>query len=116
MKPACVPFVRNRDVWSANGSSEGTLGPPPNSVSEDGACSCDRKLAGAIERGRVDSQRVRFADEVSQDTYTDVRGRLRQTTEELRTLKLQTAIPRFGSPANFGRMIEELVTLAGDAP
>ena len=41
-----------------------------------------------------------------------MRDRVRETTDELRTLTLQRAMPRFGSPADCGRMIEELVASA----
>ena len=84
-------------------------------VSRDAACSCDRKLAGAIDRGRVDARRIRFAGGCK-ESWAEARERLRRTTDELRTLKLQTAIPRFGSPESFGRMLEELIAAAGIEP
>ena len=80
-------------------------------VGEGAACSCDRKLTGAIDRGRVAPQEIRFAGSCK-ESYSEVRDRLRQTTDELRTLKLQTAIPRFGSSEDFGRVIEQLVAVA----
>ena len=79
-------------------------------VGSGAACSCDRKLAGAIDRRRVNPKRIRLAV-ASAESSTEVRSRLRQTADALRTLKLQTSIPRFGIPENFGRMIEELVAL-----
>lgn len=80
-------------------------------VGERAACSCPRKLKGAIDRGRVEPARLRLASP-EQEPYGSVRDRLRETIGELKTLKLQSAVPRFGSPTDFGRMIERLVAKA----
>ena len=80
-------------------------------MGEQAKCSCDHKLPSAIDRGRVDTHRLRWAP-AHQESYAAVRDRVRETTDELRSLTLQRAVPRFGSPADFGRMIEELVASA----
>ena len=77
-------------------------------VSEDAKCSCAKKLPGAMRRGRVDAYNIRYAGQ-SGESYGDVRERIKYLKGELRTLELQTSVPLFKSPDDFGDMVEKLL-------
>ena len=77
-------------------------------VSSSAACQCDHRLHSAIRRNRVQVDNIQFAA-ASPESYAAIRARLAETTNCLRTLKLQQAVPHFKSPAAFGHEIQALI-------
>ncbi len=66
------------------------------------------KLPGAMRRGRVDGGEIRYAGQ-SEESYGEVRDRIRGLRGELRTLELQTSVQLFKSPDDFDDMFEKLL-------
>lgn len=77
-------------------------------VSADAKCTCSKKLPGAVRRGRVDGRNIRYAAQ-SEAGYGEVRDRIQGLKGELRTLELQTSVPLYNSPDDFGAMVEKLL-------
>jgi len=77
-------------------------------VSEQAPCRCDRKLTGAIDRGRVNSQRI-FYSSAEQYSHAQVQQALAQTQQSLRSLALQKAFTGYKSPTDLSQIIEQLV-------
>ena len=77
-------------------------------VSDDAKCSCVKKLPSAMRRGRVDGGDIHYADQ-SEESYGEVRDRIRGLRGELRTLELQTSVQLFKSPDDFDDMVEKLL-------
>jgi len=78
-------------------------------VSDDAKCDCQRKLNGAIRRGRIQpNQKIysRFSDL----NYIEVTNKIKETQKELKTLVLQTSVSCCKSPVNFSDYLEELMT------
>ena len=80
-------------------------------VSAKARCSCAHKMKGAIRRERVNPAAIQFAH-LSESSYLEVQQRIAETQDDLKPMMLQTSIPRFKSPADFGQMIESLVNEA----
>ena len=79
-------------------------------VSSCSACTCERKLVGAIKRGRVDEKNIVFADKYS-ETYLQAVERIQsinQIKEELRTRLAQRSVPIFKSPEDFSKIVSKL--------
>ncbi len=77
-------------------------------ISENAKCACEQKLKGAIHRGRVQPNRINFATE-SPFTYIEIKQKVSETQEDLKTINMQSLIPRYKSPKKFGEMIETLM-------
>jgi len=77
-------------------------------VSSCAQCRCDKKLTGAIARQRVNSDQIRFTSDKDM-TYREIKQRLSETQESLRTLTLQQAHADYKCPIEFGEIIESLV-------
>lgn len=73
-------------------------------VSSQARCSCDKKLTGALRRGRIDKKHIRFAGE-SKKSFTEVRQSIAAMSQELRTITLQTSIPSLKCPDDFVSMV-----------
>lgn len=75
----------------------------------DGAkCSCERKLKGAIRRGRVSPARMLCARH-SDPAYQEIQARVKETREDLKTLALQKSVSRYACPDELGEVIEVLM-------
>lgn len=77
-------------------------------VSNQAACSCDRKLPGAVQRGRVNQGRYFFANK-EQVSVAKLRQRAQQTREDLRALTVQRSIEAYKCPMAFADTVDELV-------
>ena len=77
-------------------------------VSESARCSCDKKLRGAMRRGRVNPKQLQFADK-SEHTYEEVQQQIHLLKEDLKTLTLQNSVPRYKGPEDFGLAVERLM-------
>lgn len=71
-------------------------------------CSCDRKLKGAVQRGRVQPGHV-FFSQGTPDAHSDIQRRVNETTEALKAITLQRSVGRFKSPDSLGHEIQRLV-------
>ena len=60
-------------------------------ANEHESCSCERKLKGAICRGRVSSENMRFCY-TSDSTYVEIQQRAKETQKELKAVTLQHSI------------------------
>jgi len=78
-------------------------------VNKQAPCHCDRKLTGAIRRGRVDSKRI-FYSSAKQYSHAQVQQSLHDTQQELRSLALQKSFNLFKSPDDLSQVIEQLVS------
>jgi len=78
-------------------------------VNKQAPCHCDRKLTGAIRRGRVDSKRI-FYSSAKQYTHAQVQQSLRETQQDLKFLALQKAFNPYESPDDLSQIIEQLVS------
>jgi len=72
------------------------------------SCSCDRKLKGAIRRGRVNSKELKFSN-ISNSTYSEIQQRAQDTKKELKTVTLQRSITHYKSPSKLGELLEVLI-------
>jgi hypothetical protein len=77
-------------------------------VSSCSKCSCDKKLAGAIKRQRVNPDKIQFAKK-SAYNYIEIKEILQETHHELRTLVLQKEIAHYKCPNELSAIIESLV-------
>jgi len=77
-------------------------------VNECAKCTCSKKLKGALRRGRINLDRICFADK-SENSYLQVQQKIKQMSSDLRTLSLQTSVPILKSPENFVHTIEALM-------
>ncbi len=77
-------------------------------VSDDAKCSCDRKLNGAIRRGRVIPERLMFARH-SDPAYQEIQARVKETRQDLKALALQKNVSRYACPDELGEVIEVLM-------
>jgi len=78
-------------------------------ISDCAKCSCSKKLTGALKRGRINLDRICFADK-SEDDYLQVQQKIKEMSSDLRTLALQTSVPILKNPENFVNTIKELMT------
>ena len=78
-------------------------------VDDCASCHCDKKLAGAIKRTRINKNYICFADK-SEETYTQVKESIAELAEDLRTVYLQNAIPFLKFPVNFIKTLESIDT------
>lgn len=77
-------------------------------VSDSAKCTCPQKLKGAIRRQRVIPNHLCYVR--PQDTeYAVLQKRLFETQEDLRSLKMQTAISPYKSPQDLAQIIKELI-------
>lgn len=77
-------------------------------VSDTAKCRCERKLTGAISRGRVNSQQIFYATG-EQYTHTQIQQALLETQQSLKSLALQSAFKPYKSPHDLSLIIEQLV-------
>ncbi|MCF6318462.1 MAG: RNA polymerase sigma factor [Proteobacteria bacterium] len=77
-------------------------------VNEHASCSCDRKLKGAICRGRVDSKNMKFCY-TSNSTYEEIQQRAKDTRKELKTVALQRSVTHYKSPSKLSEILEVLI-------
>lgn len=77
-------------------------------VSSCAKCTCDHKLQGAIRRGRVNINRMRYSDS-SDATYVEIQKKIKETKEDLKTITLQSSITPYKSPEKFGKILEILM-------
>jgi len=71
-------------------------------------CSCDQKLKGAIRRERVVPSNLDIAYQ-SEDSYLEVKQKIQEMSDDLKTVSLQTSIPILKSPNNFVEIVETLM-------
>lgn len=77
-------------------------------VSCNAKCSCEKKLKGAITRGRVNPKKIYFADK-SDNGFYDVQQKISEMSDDLKTVELQTSIPILKNPDNFIAIVETLM-------
>ena len=77
-------------------------------ANEHVSCSCDRKLKGAICRGRVDSKNMRFCY-TSNSTYEEIQQKAKETQKELKTVTLQRSISHYKSPSKLSELLDVLI-------
>ncbi len=70
-------------------------------------CSCEKKITGAVAKGRVQPNHIRFAN--NDLSLLSLKKALRETQDSLKTLTLQNSINRYKCPIKFGEIIEYLV-------
>lgn len=73
------------------------------------ACRCPRRLSPAVKLGRVAPAKLQFAGRGEID-FQEVKPLLDQASEELKTVRLYRAHPRFQSPEDFGRVLESILS------
>ncbi|MEM7114929.1 MAG: RNA polymerase sigma factor [Chloroflexota bacterium] len=78
-------------------------------VSEQARCSCRTKMKGAIKRNRIDPARIQLA-QPGAATHAEIQQKIAETQTHLKTVTLQTAMPHFHSPEDFGKMMEGLLS------
>jgi RNA polymerase sigma factor (sigma-70 family) len=79
-------------------------------ISDCANCSCDKKLTGAISRGRVNVRNIVFANQDSK-TYIQTLETIKQISNlkiELRTQVAHNSVPIFKSPEDFSKIINNL--------
>ena len=75
------------------------------------ACAADEFMkagGGTVTPSFTHGSDIRYAGQ-SEESYGEVRDRIRGLRGELRTLELQTSVPLFKSPDDFGDMVEKLL-------
>ena len=77
-------------------------------VSEQAACSCERKLTGAVVKNRVTPGKIYFAGE-ARFTYEQIKESLYKTQKQLRTLALQQSVNSSKCPISLSDDIESLI-------
>ena len=77
-------------------------------VSEQAACSCERKLTGAVSKNRVTPGNTDFATE-ARFSYEQVKESLYKTQKELRTLALQQSVNTYKCPISLSDDIGSLI-------
>jgi RNA polymerase sigma factor (sigma-70 family) len=77
-------------------------------VSSNAKCSCEKKLTGAIKRKRINSENIIFTNR--DNNYSEVKSALKQTQQQLKTLKLQTSVNHYKSPTQLSDIIASLVS------
>ena len=78
-------------------------------ANKNAKCSCPRRLPAALKMGRVDRAKIRFAAADAAPAYQDVVAMVEKVEGQLKALKLQTAMPSFASPQDFGSAIARMV-------
>ena len=79
-------------------------------VAECANCTCEKKLTGSINRGRVSEKNIVFADKYSK-SYQQVLKTIQDINKlksELRTKAAQSSVPDFKSPKDFSQLVHEL--------
>lgn len=71
-------------------------------------CACPRRLPAAVAMGRVRPDNITYAVKGA-PTYDDVLAAVKTVEGDLKTLKLQTAIPHFKSPEDLSARISRIV-------
>ncbi len=77
-------------------------------ANEHASCSCERKLKGAICRGRVSPKHMKFSH-ISDSTYPEIQQRAKETQKELKTVTLQRSITHHKYPSKLSELLETLV-------
>lgn len=77
-------------------------------VNKCNKCSCAKKITGAIKRKRVSPLVQHLADQ-STESFDVLVEKIEQTQQHLKSSKIQSYIPRFKSPEDFGLMIEKII-------
>ncbi len=77
-------------------------------ISSNAKCSCQKKLKGAITRGRVNPKKIYFSDKSNSGFY-DVQQKITEMSDDLKTVELQTSIPILKNPNNFIEIVETLM-------
>lgn len=77
-------------------------------VSDRATCSCDKKLQGALNRQRIKPDNIIFTDRNNND-YVELKSALKQTQQQLKTLKLQTSIKYYKCSEELSDIIGSLV-------
>lgn len=78
-------------------------------VSKCATCSCEKKITGAINRTRVTSDNLYFANK-SHYTFSEISESLSKTQQDLKTLALQKSVSHYKCPINLSNIIEALVS------
>ena len=76
-------------------------------------CRCEKKITTAINRDRVNPEQIYFA-QGNQDSYADIKKRLRETRQNLQALTLQKSIKFYKCPIKLADTIESIVNDAID--
>lgn len=77
-------------------------------VSEQAKCSCPLKLTGAMERQRVDSRKLQYADD-NTPTYQTIKTRLAETKIEIRNIELHRSVPHYKFPGGLFPVLEYII-------
>ena len=77
-------------------------------ANEHASCSCERKLKGAICRGRVNPQYLRFSH-ITNSTYSEIQQRAKETQKELKTVTLQRSITHYKYHSKLSELLETLI-------
>ena len=77
-------------------------------ANEHASCSCERKLKGAICRGRVSRRYMRFSH-ISDSTYLEIRQKAKETQKELKTVTLQRSITHHKYHSKLSELLETLI-------
>jgi RNA polymerase sigma factor (sigma-70 family) len=72
-------------------------------------CSCPRRLPAAKNLGRVQKERLVYA-QIGEPTYEDVLNQARSVEKSLRTLILQRSTPALTCPKDLGAKLAEIVS------
>lgn len=78
-------------------------------VSSCAKCRCDKKLTGAINRKRIDTNNINFSEK-AQYSYDEVKESLEKTQQDLKALALQKSINHYKNPIQLSSIIESLVS------
>ena len=70
-------------------------------------CHCERKIIGAIDRERVQSDNIRFAN--VEFSYDEIKKNINETQNSLKVLAMQKSVTHYKCPIKFGEIIESLV-------
>ncbi len=77
-------------------------------ANERASCSCERKLKGAICRGRVSQKYMKFSH-ISDSTYPEIQQRAKETQKELKAVTLQRSITHYKCPSKLSELLETLI-------
>ena len=75
-------------------------------VSDSAKCSCECKLHGALNRGRIHRENICFSQN---GEYSKMQKTLKGTQEELKVIKAQCGIMHYSSPSKLEEVLLELV-------
>jgi RNA polymerase sigma factor (sigma-70 family) len=78
-------------------------------VNNNAKCSCETKLQGAINRGRVIPNQISLFNK-SSESYIEVKQKINEMAGDLKTAALQTSIPILKNPENFIEIVESLMS------